>query len=98
MKHNVNLNNCEGSYSYYISRDIQKIYDAYGDKKVNLEDFKNLILGITKPANETDAKRKFVLTLNSKRNKDDLVMYIANITLKAQHLGAEVDGKWANEN
>lgn len=97
MKQNINLNDKKGTYSNCISNNIQTIYGLYNSHEVDAVKFRNKILKITELANDTPAKRRFITAISKKRTKDEILFYVSNVVLSAQHLCANPDSKWSNE-
>lgn len=93
----INLNEVNGTYSNLIFKNKDKIFSMYGDKSVDVNKFRNEILTITESAGDTKAKRNFIFILNKQRSKDQIVTYIGNIIMRADHLSSNVDDKWSNE-
>lgn len=93
----INLNNVSGTYANCLSEKLQDIYALYGDNSIDVNAFKDKIREIVSSAKDTEAKRLFLMRLSSQRTKDNVVMYISNITLRADHMSANVDDKWGSK-
>lgn len=59
------------------------------------DEFKSYVLGLVSTANDTDARKKFINSINKQRNKDGLIMLVSNAWLRGQGLGANVNDKFA---
>lgn len=83
----VDLSKVKGSYTKELSDHIQEINSKYEDNSVNTNDYRELILNIIQPANNTPAKRNFIMKLLQKKTKCDILFYVTNSFLNGSKLG-----------
>lgn len=76
------LSSQKGSYTKSLNDNMCLINDLGTDVSVDLRTYVNRIIEIIKPAHDTEAKRKFVMTLQRQRNKTDAMMYVMNAYLR----------------
>jgi len=93
----INLNNVSGTYSNCIYSNYDLLTSMFNNQTTSVQDLKSTILEITKSSSNTQAKRKFLLSLERITNKVDLISYMTNIMLRADHTSSNPDDKWANE-
>jgi hypothetical protein len=82
------LSNAEGSYTKCIGDNIALINDLGTDYTVDLQTYIKRIIEIIKDAHDTPAKRKFVATLQTQRNKMNAMLYVSNAYMRG--IGLEV--------
>lgn len=82
------LSNADGSYTKALGDNMALINDLGVDVRVDLKQYISKILEIIAVAHDTQAKRKFIMTLNSKRSKFDAMMYVTNAYMKGIGLEA----------
>ena len=73
----------ETTYVYHLIKNKDKI-DYLSTQPLNI--FKQEVLKIVEPANDTPAKRNFVLTLNQQRNIMSALQFVYNVILRGQGL------------
>ena len=73
----------ETTYVYHLIKNKDKI-DTLAVSP--LPTFKQEVLKIVEPANDTPAKRNFVLTLNQQRNTMSALQFVYNVILRGQGL------------
>lgn len=76
------------SYVHYLNEKIQDIYSMYENRSVSSDQFKEYIKNVVNEAKDTEAKRRFLLTLTSQRTKDNIVQFVQNALFRGQ--GMEV--------
>lgn len=76
------------SYVHYLNEKIQDIYSMYENRSVSSDQFKEYIKRVVSEAKDTEAKRRFLLTLTSQRTKDNIVQFVQNALFRGQ--GMEV--------
>lgn len=76
------------SYVHYLNEKIQDIYSMYESRSVSSDQFKEYIKRVVSEAKDTEAKRRFLLTLTSQRTKDNIVQFVQNALFRGQ--GMEV--------
>ena len=76
------------SYVHYLNDKIQDIYSMYENRSVSSDQFKEYIKRVVSEAKDTEAKRRFLLTLASQRTKDNIVQFVQNALFRGQ--GMEV--------
>ena len=76
------------SYVHYLNEKIQDIYSMYENRSVSPDQFKEYIKRVVSEAKDTEAKRRFLLTLTSQRTKDNIVQFVQNALFRGQ--GMEV--------
>lgn len=81
-----NLTDDTKSYVHYLNEKIQDIYSMYENRSVSVDQFKEYIRRIISDAADTQAKRKFLLTLTSQRTKDNVVQFVQNALFRGQGL------------
>lgn len=77
------LSEVETSYVHHLIKNKEKI-DGLVMSPLNT--FKQEVLKIVEPANDTPAKRNFVLTLNQQRNTMSALQFVYNVMLRGQGL------------
>lgn len=82
------LSNAEGSYTKRIGDNIALINELGTSRSIDLQTYIKRILEIIKDAHDTPAKRKFVTTLQSQRNKMNAMLYVSNAYMKGIGLEA----------
>ena len=82
------LSEVKGSYTKCLNDNIFIINELGSDVRVDLPTYINKIIEIVKPANETNAKRNFIFTLQKQRSKLNAMMYVNNAWLKGSGLEA----------
>ena len=93
----TNLNEQKGSYAYELTQNKLKVDALYANPAINANSFKTNIIELVKAAHDTPAKRNFLMVLMKQRTKDDILQYLYNVILRADHLSANINDKWANE-
>lgn len=83
-----NLTDDVKSYVHYLNEKIQDIYSMYENRSVSADQFKEYIKRVVSEAKDTEAKRRFLLTLTSQRTKDNIVQFVQNALFRGQ--GMEV--------
>ena len=83
----VDLSKVKGSYTKELSDHIQEINSKFEDSSINTNDYRELIINIIQPANNTPAKRNFIMNLLQKRTKSDILFYVTNSFLNGSKLG-----------
>lgn len=76
------LSNVEGSYTKALGDNIALINDLGNDVRIDLPKYISSIETIIKPANDTPAKRNFILTLHKQRSKVNAMIYVMNSYMK----------------
>lgn len=76
------------SYVHYLNEKIQDIYSMYENRSVSSDQFKEYIKRVVSEAKDTEAKRRFLLTLAAQRTKDNIVQFVQNALFRGQ--GMEV--------
>jgi len=76
------------SYVHYLNEKIQDIYSMYENRSISSDQFKEYIKRVISEAKDTEAKRRFLLTLTSQRTKDNIVQFVQNALFRGQ--GMEV--------
>ena len=76
------------SYVHYLNEKIQDIYSMYENRSVSSDQFKEYIKRVVSEAKDTEAKRRFLLTLAAQRMKDNIVQFVQNALFRGQ--GMEV--------
>ena len=79
------LSEVETSYVHHLIKNKTKI-DELVMSPVNT--FKQEVLKIVEPANDTPAKRNFVLSLNRQTNTMSALQFVYNVMLRGQGLEA----------
>lgn len=74
------------SYVHYLNEKIQDIYSMYENRSVSSDQFKEYIKRVVSEAKDTEAKRRFLLTLTSQRTKDNIVQFVQNALFRGQGL------------
>ena len=73
----------ETTYVYHLIKNKDKV-DSLAVLPINT--FKQEVLKIVEPANDTPAKRNFILTLNQQRNTMSALQFVYNAILRGQGL------------
>ena len=81
------LSNVEGSYTKPLQENITLINDLGTDVTIDLKTYVNKIIEIISSAKDTPAKRNFIMNLQKKRSKVDVMMYTNNAWLNGCGLG-----------
>jgi hypothetical protein len=76
------LSNQDGTYTKALNDNMSTVNELGNDFTVDLKTYVSRILEIVKPANDTPAKRKFVATLMSQRDKTNAMLYVSNAYLR----------------
>ncbi len=76
------LSNKQGSYTKALGDNMLLINDLGNDIRIDLPTYIKKIVDIVKDANDTNAKRNFVLTLTKQRSKLNAMSYVMNAYLK----------------
>lgn len=90
---NKELSKTSSSFAYALNNNLPKIYELYGSKTVSTESLKQTVLHIVMGVNnlplekKSPATKRFIQSLNTKRNKDEIVFLVTNSLLKADGLG-----------
>lgn len=77
------LSEVETSYVHHLIKNKEKIDELVMSP---LNTFKQEVLKIVESANDTPAKRNFVLTLNQQRNTMSALQFVYNVMLRGQGL------------
>jgi len=81
------LSTVNGTYTKEINDHISEINEKFEDNSLDTNGYRNLILKIIGPANDTPAKRNFILNLNRKRNKTEILFYVTSSYLTGSKMG-----------
>lgn len=87
------LSKNSNSFAYSLNNNLSKIYELYGSKSVTTESLRQTVLHIVMSTNnlpiekKSPATKRFIQTLNTRRNKDEIVFLVTNSLLKADGLG-----------
>lgn len=81
------LTNKTNSYVYYINNKIQDIYVNYENRSVSTDQYKEYIKRVIAEAKDTPAKRNFLLNLQMKRTKTEVLSFVQNALLNGQGMG-----------
>ena len=73
----------ETTYVYYLIQNKEKIDNLAVSP---LPTFKQEVLKFVEPANDTPAKRNFILTLQQKKNVMSALQFVYNVILRGQGL------------
>ena len=79
------ISDIETTYVHHLIKNKDKI-DSLATLPINT--FKQEVLKIVEPANDTPAKRNFVLTLQQQTNTMRALQFIYNVILRGQGLEA----------
>ena len=78
------LTTVETSYVYYLNKEVETVKQLCSR---NLNEFKQGVLKIIEPANDTPAKRNFIMTLNRQRDISNATIFVYNALLKGAGMG-----------
>jgi hypothetical protein len=87
------LSKISGSFANSLNNNLSKIYELHGLKSVTTESLRQTVLHIVMNTNnlplekKSTATKRFIQSLNQKRNKDEIVFLVTNSILKADGLG-----------
>ena len=87
------LSKNSNSFAYSLNSNLSKIYELYGSKSVSTESLRETVLHIVMSTNDlpienkSPATKRFIQSLRTKRNKDEIVFLVTNSLLKADGLG-----------
>ena len=87
----------KGTYSKALVDNLEEIYSAYESSDYNVERYRQLVIDTVKSVHDTPAKINFLDSLAKARTKDNILMLVSNVALRAAGLSTNVDDKWANE-
>lgn len=94
MKSNVkDLSNVKGTYTKVLQDHLQEIYAGYAS--MNLDQFKNYVLGFVNQAYDTAARSHFIESISKQRTKDGLVMLVNNAWLRGQGMSTNINDRFA---
>lgn len=68
----------KSTYTYWLTQNWQKLTTISEDRTVSCDSFKQQVLEMITKAHDTEAKRRFINTLTSKRTKTDAIFYVYN--------------------
>lgn len=91
------LTKVRGTYAKLLNNHIKEIYEAYGNPSVDINKMKEIVKGIIKSADETDAKKGFILKVDGQRNKLGLTELCANAILRANKDTRLTGDRWEGE-
>ena len=91
------LTKVRGTYAKLLNDHIKEIYDAYGNPSVDVNKMKEIVKGIIKDADETDAKKGFILKVDGQRNKLGLTELCTNAILRASKDTRLTGDRWEGE-
>jgi hypothetical protein len=87
------LSKNSNSFAYSLNSNLSKIYEMYGSKSVSTESLRETVLHIVMSTNDlplekkSPATKRFIQSLRTRRNKDEIVFLVTNSLLKADGLG-----------
>lgn len=84
------ISNIKTTYTHHLTQNQEKLNEISEDFNVNCESFKSQVIEMIKDANDTNAKRNFIATLQSKKYKNDAVLYVYNAMLCGSGCGVNI--------
>lgn len=93
MNKNVqDLSKAKGTYTRELEDHIKEIYAGYETKTT--EELRQLIISIVSKANDTPARKGFLLSLAKQRTKDDMLMLASNAYLRGCGMSSNIYDKF----
>ena len=96
MKNNKprDLSHTTGTYTKLLNENIQTFYDDYNNRSVSVEQLKQKVIKIIESANDTPAKRNFLLSLSKQKTKDNVLFFVSNSWLRGCGLSSNINDKF----